>query len=132
MVDSISILVVDDNPAMATALADVLEVKGYTVHKASSGKEALEILKGHPVEILLTDVIMPEMNGLELYRVTRKKYPTLITIFMTAYAADDLIQQGMAEGIKTVLTKPVDISLMLQLFSAHKRLITEAGKGNSG
>ena len=46
------------------------------------------------------------MNGLELYRETRKLDPQLITIFMTAYAADELIQQGMAEGVKTVLTKP--------------------------
>lgn len=132
MDESISILVVDDNPAMATALADVLEVKGYGVYTASSGKEALEILRDHPIHILLTDVIMPEMNGLELYRATRKAYPGLITIFMTAYAADDLIQQGMAEGIKTVLTKPMDISFMLLLFSTHKRQILEARKLNLG
>jgi len=127
MGQSISILVVDDNPAMASALADVLEVKGFTVHAASSGKEALEILRDHRIEILLTDVIMPEMNGLDLYRATRKEYPKLVTIFMTAYAADQLIQQGMAEGIKTVFTKPVDISFMLRLFLAHQKRITEAG-----
>ena len=46
---------------------------------------------------------------------------------MTAYAADDLIQQGMAEGIKTVLTKPVDINYMVALFLAEKRIINEAG-----
>ena len=46
------------------------------------------------------------MNGLEFYRETRNLYPQLITIFMTAYAADELIQQGMAEGVNTVLTKP--------------------------
>ena len=132
MGESISIIIVDDNPAMTTALADILEAKEYTVYMASSGKEALEILSDHPIDILLTDVIMPEMNGLELYRATRKAYPQLITIFMTAYAADDLIQQGMAEGIKTVLTKPVDISFMLPLLSAHKRMITKAGKVDLG
>jgi two-component system cell cycle sensor histidine kinase/response regulator CckA len=132
MGESISILLVDDNPSMTMALADVLEAKGYTIHMASSGNEALEILRDHPIKILLTDVIMPEMNGLELYRATRKEYPNLITIFMTAYAADDLIQKGMAEGIKTVLTKPVDINLLLLLFSAHKRIILESGKINLG
>jgi CheY-like chemotaxis protein len=79
------------------------------------------------VDILLTDVKMPGMNGLELYREARKAYPRLITIFMTAYAADDLIQQGMAEGIKTVLTKPVEIEFMVHLFSAYQRVINEAG-----
>jgi CheY-like chemotaxis protein len=53
--------------------------------------------------------------------------PNLTTLFMTAYAADDLIQQGLAEGIQTVLTKPLDIDFLLILFSAIKRRITKAG-----
>jgi two-component system response regulator YesN len=126
MSETISILVVDDNPAMATALADILEVKGFVVHTAASGAEALEIMRKQPVDILLTDVKMPEMNGLELYRGTRKLYPRLITIFMTAYSADDLIQLGMAEGVKTVLTKPVEINFLLHLFSAYKKELMES------
>jgi CheY-like chemotaxis protein len=132
MSETISILVVDDNLAMTTSLADILEVKGFAVHTAASGREALEILRHQPVDILLTDVKMPNMNGLELYRATRKEYPKLITIFMTAYAADELIQQGMAEGVKTVLTKPVEINFMLSLFSAEKRIINEARRMAAG
>jgi len=132
MSETIRILVVDDNPAMADTLADILEVKGFSVHAAASGAEALKILREQPVDILLTDVKMPEMNGLELYRETRKLYPRLITIFMTAYAADELIQQGMAEGVKTVLTKPVDINFLLLLFSAGKRIINRAGQTAAG
>ena len=71
------------------------------------------------------------MNGLELYRKTRKVYPNLITIFMTAYAADDLIQQGMAEGVKIVLTKPLEINFLLHLFSAEQRIINGAKAGRS-
>jgi len=127
MGETIRILVVDDNSAMAETLADVLQVKGFTVHAAVSGAEALEVMREQPVDILLTDVKMPEMNGLELYREARKAHPRLITIFMTAYAADDLIQQGMVEGIKTVLTKPVEIEFMVHLFSAYQRVINEAG-----
>jgi len=132
MSEIISVLVVDDNPAMAGTLADILEMKGFAVHAAASGVEALEILREKPVDILLTDVKMPGMNGLELYRETRKFCPKLITIFMTAYAADELIQQGMAEGIKTVLDKPVDINFMVRLFSAEKRIINDAGRVDSG
>ena len=126
------ILVVDDNPDMAETLADILELKGYTVHAAASGAEALEILQDQPVDILLTDVKMPGMNGLELYRETRKLYPRLITIFMTAYSADELIQQGMAEGVKTILDKPLDMNFLVRLLSVYGRIIAEAGKMAAG
>jgi two-component system response regulator YesN len=118
MGELISVLVVDDNASMAESLADVLEVKGFATYSASSGVEAIAILHDHPVDILLTDVIMPEMNGVELYRETRQAHPRLTTFFMTAYSADDLIQQGMKEGIKTVLNKPVDIDLLILLLKA--------------
>jgi len=132
MSEMLRILVVDDNPDMAETLADILELKGYTVHAAASGAEALEILQDQPVDILLTDVKMPGMNGLELYRETRKLYPRLITIFMTAYSADELIQQGMAEGVKTILDKPLDMNFLVRLLSVYGRIIAEAGKMAAG
>jgi CheY-like chemotaxis protein len=122
MSKSTSILVVDDNPSMVKTLVDILKVKSYEVYAAYSGAEALKILRTQRVNILLTDVRMPDMDGVALYRETRKKHPNMITFLMTAYAADDIIQQGMAEGIKTVLTKPLDINLLLSLFSAAQGL----------
>jgi CheY-like chemotaxis protein len=116
-----SILIVDDNRSMADALVDILVLKGFETFVASSGAEALQTLYEHPIDVLLTDVIMAEMDGVELYRQTREAYPQLITVLMTAYAADELIQQGMAEGIKTVLTKPVDIDFLVLLLSTYKR-----------
>ena len=132
MSEMLRILVVDDNPDMAETLADILELKGFSVHAAASGAEALEILQDQPVDILLTDVKMPGMNGLELYRETRKLYPRLITIFMTAYSADELIQQGMAEGVKTILDKPLDMNFLVRLLSVYGRIIAEAGRLAAG
>jgi CheY-like chemotaxis protein len=116
-----SILVVDDNPAMATALFDILVLEGFTPFQASSGAKALQILDEHPIDVMLTDVIMPEMDGVELYRRSRQAHPQLITILMTAYAADELIQRGMSEGIKTVLTKPIDIDFLILLLNTYKK-----------
>ena len=121
MTESISVLIVDDNPSMAESLADVLGAKGFIAYATSSGAEALAILRDHPVEFLLTDVIMPEMNGVALYRETKKTYPRLTTFFMTAYSADDLIQEGMRAGIKTVLNKPMDIELLILMLRAAGR-----------
>jgi len=128
MSEILSILVVDDDPSMASSLTEILDIKGFEVRAANSGAEALQILRDHPVDVMLTDVRMPDMNGVELYRATRKTHPNLRTFLMTAYAADDIIQKGMAEGIKTVFTKPVDIDLLVSILSACKRL-AEGGKG---
>lgn len=122
MIDSLFILVVDDNLSMVKTLADILDARGFGIYSASSGEEALKILENHHVDILLTDVRMPDMNGVALYRETRETHPNLTTFLMTAYAADDIIQQGMNEGIKTVLSKPLDIDFLLTLFSAVKRI----------
>ena len=117
-----SILIVDDNPAMANSLRDVLELKGYSAYAARSGAQALKILQEHPVHIMVTDVIMPEMDGVALYLEAKKTHPQLSTILMTAYSADDLIQKGLAEGIKTVLNKPIDIDFLLLLLAAYQRI----------
>jgi len=113
-----TILVVDDNPPMVKTLQDILVIKGYAVYIAFSGAEALEVLRSQKIDILLTDVIMPEMNGVTLYRKAREIHPHLVAFLMTAYSNDDLIRQGMAEGIKTVLAKPLDINLFLSIVSA--------------
>jgi CheY-like chemotaxis protein len=107
-----TILLVDDNPDITGVLADILQIKGYAVHAANSGAEALLLMREHPVDLLLTDIRMPGMNGLELSRAARKNYPDLFIIIMTAYAADELIQQALAEGVKTVLTKPLDMKFL--------------------
>jgi CheY-like chemotaxis protein len=122
MSETTSILVVDDNQANTDSLADILELKGFLVYVAASGAQALQILHEQPVDILLTDVKMPGMNGLELFRETRQLYPNLTTIFMTAYSADELIQQGRMEGIKAILDKPLDIHFLLTLLRSLKRI----------
>jgi CheY-like chemotaxis protein len=124
------ILIVDDIPEMARTLADVLELQGYEVYAVSSGVEALKVLQAHPVDILLTDVKMPGMNGVELYMETQKIHPNLYTIFMTAYAVDDLIKRGLFLGIKTVLTKPLNMNLVLTMFeSIYKILHSDSDPG---
>jgi CheY-like chemotaxis protein len=122
-----AILVVDDQAAVAITLTDILESKGFCVYSVASGAEALKILEKHPVDILLTDVKMPDMNGVQLNREVRKTHPKISTYLMTAYAADEIIQQGMKEGIKTVLTKPLNIDLIVALFTAHKSISSKAG-----
>jgi CheY-like chemotaxis protein len=117
-----AILVVDDHPSVAITLGDILEAKGFKVYSAISGMDALKIMGEQPIDILLTDVRMPDMDGVKLNREVRKSFPNVTTYLMTAYAEDDLIQQGMKEGIKTVLSKPLDIDLVVSLFKAVRNI----------
>ena len=112
------ILVVDDNLSMTKTIATILSLKGYEVHCAYSGSEALRIMCELPIDILLTDVKMPGMNGLELYREIRKVRPMLNTFLMTAYASSEILQQGIDDGIEAVLLKPLDIEKLLSLLAA--------------
>jgi CheY-like chemotaxis protein len=121
-----TILVVDDHPSMIKTLADILVMKGFVVFAAFSGVEAVEILRHQHIDILLTDVKMPDMDGLTLFRETRKTHPDLPTFLMTAYAADTLIPQGKAEGIKMVFSKPLDIDLLISMCTAVNQVDIKA------
>ena len=120
MSETLSILVVDDYPPLAISLAEILDSKGFEVKTATSGTEALQILQDHPVDVLLTNIMMPDMNGVELIRETKKILPGITAIFMTIESADDLVQRGVKEGIKAVLDKPVDVNFLVALFSTIK------------
>ena len=117
MSDNLRILVVDDDQRMAKTLADILKVKGYQAETAHSGVEALEKVAGKPFDCVLTDIKMPEVNGVELYRAIKGRQPDLPVVLMTAYSSDSLVAEGLDEGVVGVLTKPLDIGMLLTFFS---------------
>ena len=81
------------------ALAYILYAKGFEILSAIPGAKALEIIRKQPIDILLMDGEMPEMNGLELCRETHKLCPKIIT-FITACAAEDLFSRAWRKGSK--------------------------------
>ncbi|MFV2056563.1 MAG: PAS domain S-box protein [Thiohalomonadales bacterium] len=72
-----TILIVDDEPSLLELTSDILSQRGYKTLRATLGKEALELLSKNPVDLMLSDVIMPEMDGYELAEIVQKKYPKL-------------------------------------------------------
>ena len=121
MSEALRILVVDDDQRMATTLADILEAKGYQVETAHSGAEALEKVAGKPFDCVLSDIKMPEVNGVELYRAIKARQPDLPVVLMTAYSSDSLVREGLEEGAVAALTKPLDIGMLLTFFSFLRR-----------
>ncbi|MCG3172186.1 MAG: Transcriptional regulatory protein ZraR [Myxococcota bacterium] len=105
--DRASILIVDDDPANVESLTRVLEHEGYRVRGASSGAEALEKLRAAPADVVIVDLMMPGMSGLELMKACRHISPDSLVIMITAYGAVDIAVKAMKEGAHDFITKPV-------------------------
>jgi CheY-like chemotaxis protein len=103
---------------MTRTLADILSLSGHEVTEAWSGPEALEKARTLEFDCVLTDIKMPEMNGVELHHHLREAQPGLPVVLMTAYASDTLIHQGLDEGVVGVLDKPLNIHQLLTFFTA--------------
>lgn len=121
MEDKLCILVVDDDSSMAKTLVDIFRAKGHEAEAAHSGSKALEkVTEGH-FDCVLSDVKMPGINGVELYRAIKARQPNLLVVLMTAYSSDKLVEEGLEEGVIAALTKPLDINSLLSFFSALSR-----------
>ena len=126
MEQNLRILVVDDDRRMTRTIADILALSGYQVTEAGSGPDALEKARATEFDCVLTDIKMPEMDGVELHRRLREAQPGLPVVLMTAYAADTLIRQGLDEGVVGIFDKPLDINHLLNFFGSLARNRTVA------
>jgi heterodisulfide reductase subunit A len=102
------VLVVDDERIVRDSLKDWLEDVGFGVDTAASGEEALDRLEHDPFDLLLVDIKMPGMDGVEVLRRTRESHPDLTVIMITAYATVDTAVEAMKIGALDYLTKPFD------------------------
>jgi two-component system response regulator HydG len=103
-----TILLTDDNREFVQNLRDILELKGYAVLSATDGFQALEILKTEKVDLVIMDIKMPVMNGVETYKKIKQIKPDTPVIMLTAYALEDLIKESIAEGAFACLKKPLN------------------------
>lgn len=110
-----SILIVDEDQSERVILADLLKTAGYAVREASNGKEAIAQLTIDTPELLLTDIVMPEKDGLELLQELRKQYPNIVTIAMSGTTrADRYLAIARLLGAKCTLEKPLSIDQLLR------------------
>lgn len=121
MEPTLRLLIVDDDRRMTRTLADILTLAGHEVVEAWSGQQALELVEAQDFDCVLTDVRMPGMDGVELHRQIRRERPGLPVVLMTAFAADQLIRQGLEDGVVGALDKPLDIAHLLGFFASLAR-----------
>ena len=106
------ILVVDDKANIRMVLRGILENSGYEVKEADNGKSALEELSEFVPDIVLTDLKMDEMDGIELTKKIMEKYPSLPVIIMTAYGSISSAVDAIKSGGYDYITKPIDYDLL--------------------
>jgi len=112
-----SILVVDDQLGVRRLMLETFKAEGFSVQTASSGQEALEKIRECPPGLILLDMKMPGMNGLETLREIKKINPAQVVIMMTAYEELEVVAEAVKLGVKEYITKPCDINELKVLVS---------------
>jgi len=122
------ILIVDDEQGMRDFLRAMLERQDYEVSTASSGEEAKAVLEAESIDLMITDVKMPDISGIELMEHCKRVAPDTIVIVITAYASHDTAVEAMKLGAEDYITKPFDIdefSIIIRRSLQRKRLAEE-------
>ncbi len=104
-----NLLIVDDEQSYRQLLTLVFEGDGHTIRTAKNGREALAMLQAEPAEVIITDVRMPDMNGIELLRATREFLPDVGVVLMTAFATVDTAREAFKLGADDFIQKPFDV-----------------------
>jgi DNA-binding NtrC family response regulator len=107
-------LVVDDQKTMLMMVEQMLRRAGYMVTTAEGGGEALVLLERDCFDIVITDLMMPEMNGLEFFRELHGRYPYLPVVMMTTEGAPDSAVEFIQAGGADFITKPIDDKKLVQ------------------
>jgi len=102
------ILIVDDEKTTREILTRALSAKGFTIKTISNGAEALEMMQNEPFDLLITDLLMPNMEGNELIEKSREILPNLIPIVITAHASVETAIKALQQGAYDYITKPFD------------------------
>lgn len=104
-----SILIVDDEQSYRQLLTLVFEGDGHTVRTASNGREAVELVNAEAPDMIVSDVRMPDMDGIEMLRAVRETMPDLGVVFMTAHASVESAREAFKLGADDFVTKPFDV-----------------------
>ncbi|TLS68650.1 PAS domain S-box protein [Mariprofundus erugo] len=109
-----TVLLVDDEETLRSVSAEVLRDIGYTVMAACNGREALELLREHTIDLLITDIVMPEMGGIDLAEQVRRHRSSLPIIFVTGYNKDYTLKLQTGIDNSIVLNKPFEFGTLSQ------------------
>ena len=115
------VLVVEDDPTIAAEVRDALVAGGYQVQSTTTGIDALERARGEPPDLVVLDLGLPDLDGLQVCRRLRADHPTLPIVIVTARDTDLDIVVGLDAGATDYVTKPFSMAVLLARVRAHLR-----------
>jgi DNA-binding NtrC family response regulator len=113
--ESRSILVVDDELLIRDLLYDFFSGQGWEISVAENGEKALDILQDKQVDVVLTDIKMPQMDGLTLSNRVRDGYPDLPVVIMTGYPSVDTAVEALRSKVEDYIIKPFNINQLYRV-----------------
>ena len=128
----VDILVVDDEEMMRELLEDVLALEGYTVATAEDGKAALVRVKECNPLLVISDIKMPRMNGFELLKSLKERYPNLRVIIMTGYSDDFTVKDALRLNADEYIIKPFNTQDIMAVVKSVIGDLKHTGQSASG
>lgn len=115
------LLVVDDEAALLLTLVANLELEGFDVVEAGGAERALELVRASHFDLVLSDIRMPGMNGIDMVRALRSMGSDVPVVLMTAFTAESALGAAIEEGVFTIVTKPFDLTALVTSLSEAAR-----------
>lgn len=123
--EALRVLIVDDEAELVSALKERLNLRGFAADGVTTGVEALRHLETEPCDVVLLDMKMPGLGGLEVIRRIKEQKPNLEVVLLTGHGSVNSVEEGMALGAFDYLMKPVKIDNLV-------RILTAAGSKGAG
>lgn len=122
------ILIVEDDEAMRSLLKDILDAEGLVTEAVSNGSDALQKLIDQPFDLIITDIQMPGLTGLDILPGIRKLQPEAPVIVITAFGSDEVYRRSFEKGATGYLEKPIHIHklrvLIHEMISSREKMIS--------
>jgi PAS domain S-box-containing protein len=124
-----TILVVDDDAGVRRLVADVLRLSGHLIHEANNGRQAIRQLREKPIDLMITDLVMPDQEGIETISAARREFPNLRIVAMSGGFGERFLTIAKRLGAHETLQKPFDESALIDLLARVFRTVTPAPPG---
>lgn len=121
LLDKTLVLVVDDLAGDRETIKAMLEEEGHRVTTASNGDEAIQLVKGKHYDVILLDVVMPGMDGIQTFERVKEIDPQVAVLMMTGYSEEELMERAIRVGSYTYIRKPIDVERVLAVLKNISR-----------